>query len=434
MAEVLVLADDLTGANATGARFARAGLRAVTVAPERAAEVAPDYDVVVVNTDSRHLPSERAAGLVAGALRAVGPVRLAVKRTDTTLRGNVGAEIEAAYRALAGAAPAGTRVRALLAPAFPASGRVTVDGVQLLDGVPLERTELALDPLSPLRTSVVADIVAEQTPLPLRHLPIRCVSQGRAAIAAALAAGDEPLVLCDALTDEHLAELAGAAADNHRADGTVWLAVDPGPFGALLAAELGISGAHPPGPLLAVSGSATDLVRRQFEVLAEREEDLRFLDADVRRLAEPGYAAERARELAALLAGAGTVAVRTAARGADVVELPPERRREVPRRLARVVADALAAPGARPPSGLFVVGGEMTAALLDAVGARAFEVRGEVLPLAVSGALVGGGLDGTPAVTKGGLVGGADAAAECVSALRRAARERARGLRADLAE
>ncbi|MDA2815292.1 hypothetical protein O4J56_31915, partial [Nocardiopsis sp. RSe5-2] len=33
MAQVLVVADDLTGANATGARFARAGMRVAAVAP-----------------------------------------------------------------------------------------------------------------------------------------------------------------------------------------------------------------------------------------------------------------------------------------------------------------------------------------------------------------------------------------------------------------
>ncbi|MFD0804021.1 four-carbon acid sugar kinase family protein, partial [Streptomonospora algeriensis] len=67
MARILVLADDLTGANATGARFARAGMRVATVTPEQAPRAAPDYDAVVINLDSRHVPAGQAAASVAAA-------------------------------------------------------------------------------------------------------------------------------------------------------------------------------------------------------------------------------------------------------------------------------------------------------------------------------------------------------------------------------
>ncbi|MEE2048407.1 four-carbon acid sugar kinase family protein, partial [Nocardiopsis tropica] len=91
MAQVLVVADDLTGANATGARFARTGMRVATVTPEHVSQVARDYDVVVANLDSRHVPADQAADLVTDVVEAVWPVGLVVKRTDSTLRGNIGA-------------------------------------------------------------------------------------------------------------------------------------------------------------------------------------------------------------------------------------------------------------------------------------------------------------------------------------------------------
>ncbi|MFC3997723.1 four-carbon acid sugar kinase family protein [Nocardiopsis sediminis] len=441
MAQVLVVADDLTGANATGARFARSGMRVATVAPEHVHPAAREYDVVVANLDSRHLPADQAADLVTDVIEAAWPVGLVVKRTDTTLRGNIGAELEAAWRSVRERTGPATRVRALFAPAFPTSGRVTVDGVQLLDGVPLERTEAAVDPLRPMVTSVVADIVARQSDLAVRHVPIRRVTQGL--LSEDLAAGDEPVVLCDALTEQHLADIAEAAAEVHRRDGTVWVAVDPGPAGALLADALRLRGrAEAAGPLLTVVGSATELTRRQLDTVA-RTGPVRFVDVDAARFAagEPGHRAALADALARHLETAvfpEVVVVRTATSAQDVVQLPDAARRELPGLLAGLVAgvvhDVQRAPGAAPPSGLYTSGGDVTSAVLDALGARAFEVGGEVVPLAVHGRLIGGPLDGTPVVTKGGLVGDDTTLLDCLGKLRRAVHARTRTLSAEISE
>src|SRR5690625_4827529 len=70
VAQVLVVADDLTGANATGARFARTGMRVTTVTPEHVSQVSGDYDVVVANLDSRHVPAEQASDLVTDVVRS----------------------------------------------------------------------------------------------------------------------------------------------------------------------------------------------------------------------------------------------------------------------------------------------------------------------------------------------------------------------------
>ena len=68
--------------------------------------------------------------------------------------------------------------------------------------------------------------------------------------------------------------------------------------------------------------------------------------------------------------------------------------------------------------GIYASGGDVAFAVLDALGARGYEVENEVVPLAVSGKLVGGPHDGLGFATKGGLVGDADAAVECINQLR----------------
>ncbi|WP_067597471.1 four-carbon acid sugar kinase family protein [Nocardiopsis listeri] len=442
MAQVLVVADDLTGANATGARFARTGMRVATVTPEHVSRVAGDYDVIVANLDSRHVPAEQAADLVTDVIEAVWPVGLVVKRTDTTLRGNIGAEVEAAYDAVRERVPSGTRVRVLFTPAFPGSGRITEDGVQLLNGVPLEHTDLARDPLFPMSTSVVADILAAQTDLPVRHVPIRRITQEM--LTAELLAGDEPVVVCDASTEQHLTDIAEAAASAHHSDGTVWVAVDPGPTGALLAYALRLRGqAGSRGPMLAVAGSTTELTRRQLATVA-RTGAVRFVDVDAVRLSDPedDHTDTVAEELTEHLSSSGfpeLCVLRLVTGSEDVRELPPQARAELPGRLAGLVSDVVNELADRVgphalPSGLYLTGGDLVASVLDELGVHAFDVGGEVVPLAIHGHLSGGPLDGTPVVAKGGMVGDDITLVECLAKLRRAVQARLHQVHSEVSE
>ena len=118
---VLVVADDLTGANATAAGLARAGIRAVTVTdaeqPEVVAEFVARFDAVVVSTNNRHAEPAAAAELARRAMRAGSPAALVANRIDSTLRGNVGATTQAMLEELRGVA--GREAVALCVPAHP---------------------------------------------------------------------------------------------------------------------------------------------------------------------------------------------------------------------------------------------------------------------------------------------------------------------------
>lgn len=95
---VLALADDLTGALEVGAKFAGAGIASLVTT--RLAVV--PGDVLVIDTETRHLPAAEAWRRVfhiASSARA----SLVYKKTDSTLRGNIGAELEAVTVANPGA-------------------------------------------------------------------------------------------------------------------------------------------------------------------------------------------------------------------------------------------------------------------------------------------------------------------------------------------
>jgi hypothetical protein len=72
-----------------------------------------------LDTDSRTRPAGFAAKRVLEAARAVRESRLVCKKVDSTVRGNVAAELSAALGAT-------RRGRVVVAPAFPAASRTTV--------------------------------------------------------------------------------------------------------------------------------------------------------------------------------------------------------------------------------------------------------------------------------------------------------------------
>src|SRR5512142_327974 len=133
MREVTIIADDLTGAADCALAFSAAGLPTFVSLDD--ATVPASARVVAVDTDSRPLPGNVAAERTRTAARRAlrEGTRALYKKIDSTLRGNVGAEVAAMYEAAVEAAP-GRRPLVLLAPAFPATARTVRDGRVLVGG------------------------------------------------------------------------------------------------------------------------------------------------------------------------------------------------------------------------------------------------------------------------------------------------------------
>src|SRR5699024_1558114 len=124
--------------------------------------VSPRADIVVLNTESRAKEPDESAQCVKEAI-LTHPASLIYKKIDSTLRGNIGAEIEAALTA------SGAKL-AIVVPAIPAAGRVTRDGQCYVNHIPLLETEFARDPKTPISSSAISTIIAQQTSLPIYNL------------------------------------------------------------------------------------------------------------------------------------------------------------------------------------------------------------------------------------------------------------------------
>ena len=163
---LLIIADDFTGALDTGVQFAARGVSTrVLVDPE--VDFSAYHDsVLVADTETRHLPAEKAFDIVARLTRRAkeAGVRYIYKKTDSALRGNIGAELAAVLTA------SGCRSLPFL-PAFPQTGRITRDGIHYVDGVPVTESPFGVDPFEPVVHSVITDLIKEQSSLPSFSFP-----------------------------------------------------------------------------------------------------------------------------------------------------------------------------------------------------------------------------------------------------------------------
>lgn len=163
---LFIIADDFTGALDTGVQFAAHGIHTrVSVGPEVDFS-AREETVLVVDTETRHIPSGEAFDIVANLTKRAkqAGVRYIYKKTDSALRGNVGAELAAVLSA------SGCKQLPFL-PAFPQIGRDTRDGVLYIDGVPVSESPFGIDPFAPVKHSVITELIAQQCDLPAHSFP-----------------------------------------------------------------------------------------------------------------------------------------------------------------------------------------------------------------------------------------------------------------------
>jgi uncharacterized protein YgbK (DUF1537 family) len=390
-----IIADDLTGAADTGVQLARAGYR--TAVAFRGAPVPParDLDAVALDTDSRAMPAGFAAKRVVEAAHAVRDARIVYKKLDSTLRGPVVAELAAALGATG-------RARAVVAPAFPAAGRTTVKGVQLVRGVPVHETEARNDPRTPVREGHVPTLLGASFPS-VGSLSVEELVDP-AAVRRAL--DGSMCVVADATREEDLEALVRAVADPSEVlwAGSAGLALAlanayPGPHaGTALASPAPVRG------VLVVVGSLSGVARGQLRSLSE------------------GYGC-RAVPVAAGLSGALEEVLglaREALVGGGCVAVHSAEERD-PSGAGGSVVGALAEVAAGLSEeglidALVLTGGETAVGVGRRLGAVGIRLEGEVEPGIPVGTLIGP----SPyrVVTKAGAFGGPDTLVRVVEKLR----------------
>ena len=431
--DIAVVADDFTGANANGALLTAKGFSSATclgLDHWNPASFAA-YTAVCLNAESRLLPRDQAWKVVYNAVSMFCREQPALvsKRVDSTLRGNVGAEMEAAVTAMDDAY-GHQHSLAVLVASYPSSGRICVGGYQIVHGIPLERSPIAKDAATPVNNTSVLKIVAEQSKIACGFIPLDRVLEGPAAVRQGIEdarARGYRAVVCDAVADEDITTIAQALASASYP----LIALDPGPFTAELAAvRVKAPRAQFENRVFLAVGSTSDLTRTQLEAL-RLAHPCHLVAMDVRKIlaAESERQQEIDRVLNAVCAAhkeATVLGVCTAGNREDVFSME-EMSRQLgifPCEISQRINTALAEVTRRALQhrqmgigGLYTSGGEVTVAVVRTLEAGGFSVRDQVLPLAVYGHIIGGQHPDLPMITKGGFVGDKDSLVECVEYL-----------------
>ena len=428
MLKLAVIADDLTGANDAGVQFAKQGLKVqVFLNDLREKDLGHSPEVMVLDTDSRAaLPEEAFARVRAtgGVVRKMAPIQpLIYKKIDSTLRGNIGAEIDAAMAEydLAWAA---------VVPAFPANGRITVGGWHLLHQTPIAESEIARDPKTPVHESVAPKLLSTQSSHPVAHVDLSDVSRGCDAIIKRIAEFRQKGILIlsfDAATATHLQAIATAIAAGKEA--ALW--VGSAGLAEMVPAVMGWSKQtrtvvnEAVGPVLVVAGSVSPVTARQMnQFLAGDNVRLVSLRADAlirNENAEIARCIHEARQglsldqdvLVASAVDADAVASARAQGEKQGVDSRGVSER-VAAAMGKIVSDLIVLPLA----GIFLTGGDTAVSVCRALGVGSIDILTEVLPGIPLGQLVCGCCPGLRVVTKAGAFGGDNAIVESVKALR----------------
>jgi len=157
--KLLIVADDYTGANDTGVQFSKQNLKSMVITQkDYIGKALEDCDVLVFDTESRSDDKETAYKKTfdIGRIAKANNISHIYKKLDSTMRGNIGAEISALMDSM-------EIKHAIAAPALPAYGRTTSDGNVYVKGVLLANTEAATDPRAPVRDSLIPAIISSQT-------------------------------------------------------------------------------------------------------------------------------------------------------------------------------------------------------------------------------------------------------------------------------
>lgn len=246
MIKLFIIADDFTGALDTGVQFAAHGASTRVVTRLECNLASEDVDVLVLDAETRHLPPTDAYWVVREAVLAARGVPYVYKKTDSVLRGNIGAELAAAMDAR------GVEGMPFI-PELPSMGRVAREGIYYVDGVPVSKSPLGQDPFDPVTTSDIRALITRQTD---RTVSIR-------ELGVNTKASFSGIVAYDAETDEDLVRI-GRELGLER----LHLSAGCAGFAAVLAEMLEFTGTAPnissvPRAFFMICGSVNPVTRVQ---------------------------------------------------------------------------------------------------------------------------------------------------------------------------
>ncbi len=389
-----IIADDLTGANDTALQFHLKGANTQILLSD---EIEPlnikNTQTWAISTESRNVEPvvayEKVLKTTKMFVDKINPDYF-YKKIDSTLRGNIAVEVLGILSVLDYDA-------AIVVPAFPAETRTTVGGYHLMKGVPIERTEMARDPYSPIFESHVptllkSQVLSEYQDL-IGSLELKTIMKGAGPILQKineLVREGKKLIVADAVSTVDIEQIALAIRKSENKilpAGTAAFAQALGEFWLADLDSEHIIKTFPRLPKFIVSGSATQITANQIEKLENSDEfeDVLVISLDLKTVLD-GVKDEFVNRIISNLRFDNTVVVHTSKLikefdGFSEDSLNAELTKA---NLANVITDFLAELTKRvlaeKEAILITLGGETSYKCCSAIGAYQLQLIDEVAP------------------------------------------------------
>ncbi len=180
MNQLAVICDDLTGAMEAGLQLFKKGFPAYVIILTRVLGHAHfeglrqnSAAAFIIDTESRNVSRDEAASRIQAAWRGIAQAgfRLVYKKVDSTLRGNLGREMEVILQQA-------EFEMMVFVPALPFNGRTTKKGYHYLGGSKLTESDLAKDPFAPIHDSYIPNVLTQQTSVPTVVVSLEEIRKG----------------------------------------------------------------------------------------------------------------------------------------------------------------------------------------------------------------------------------------------------------------
>lgn len=384
-----VIADDLTGANDSGVQLTCYGLEAaVLLQPSEG--MFENKDVVIVDTDSRSLPMQKAYEKVKRTVQSLKnyPFDVIIKKIDSTLRGNIGSEIDAVYDSL-------HPDLVIIAPSYPEQGRQVINGYHYVNGTLLHQTEIGKDLKTPVKSAHVPTLLREQTPRKVALITHHDLDRGEVYLISrlkALVSQQIPYVVFDSRDGNDLLRIAAAVRQSNLS--VVWVGSAglggsiPAVYGLKRKKQNQVLTTKEKQAVLLVVGSVSVVTRQQLDVVLSQK--IKGVQLDAKEIVQGSdrrmhelicvkekitEAIKKGQHIALYSSGAKENIVQARAIGRKRGLSDQAVSDEIAKSLGKVVSSSIAQCGLKR---MVLTGGDTAKQVFHHLGATCFELIGEV--------------------------------------------------------
>ena len=351
--------------------------------------------ILVQDTETRNEEGEAAYEKVRAisSLYKRDGLEVVYKKIDSSLRGNLGAELQALLDV--------SKRPIIVCPTFPENQRTLVSGHLEIRGIPVDKTKFAMDPVSPVRSSDIGKMISLQTTEKVAKIPLISVRKGSRSLIWAIQRFRRRgfrIICVDAESRADLRSIAAACLESHAL-----------PCGSAGLAEEVAGILQPALPKVVVLSSTVNeatltelrrIARNPRVALIQAKAPLLTGNLRRREIGRIRHLAEKG------LTNHEVIIVCSALYQKDFDPLLISRASRTLRSVASGLADAIG-PLARSGtiSGVLLTGGDMAAAFLKNIHASELRLEKELLPGIPLGRVVLGKRGSLMIVTKAGGFG-----------------------------